>query len=108
VCQGDYSTEHGKARAACPSSGVDCDTVTKLRMTHSVADMSCWLGLKKTYILIQLGIRKKLFRLITMRLKEAMVSCIQANVFFSDEFCIKNGLKGGHSLPPLRFNFTLE
>jgi hypothetical protein len=51
-------------------------------MRHSVADMSCWLGLNKTYILIQFGIPKKLFRLITMRLKEAMASCIHANVFF--------------------------
>jgi len=58
-------------------------------------------------ILIELGIPRKLVRLITMSLTE-IYSRVRVGKNVSDRFPIRNGLKQGDSLSPMIFNFTLE
>jgi hypothetical protein len=56
-------------------------------------------------ILNEFGITMKLVRLIQMCLNEA-VSRVRVRKHLSDVFPIKNGLKQGHALSPLPFNFA--
>ena len=58
-------------------------------------------------ILIELGIPKKLVRLIKMCLTETY-SSVRVGKNLSDMFPIRNGLKQGDGLSPLLFNFALE
>ena len=58
-------------------------------------------------ILIEIGIHKKLVRLIKMCLIE-MYSIVRVGKNLSDMFPIRNGLKQGDALSPLLFNFALE
>ncbi|KAJ4448530.1 hypothetical protein ANN_10548 [Periplaneta americana] len=58
-------------------------------------------------ILIQLGIPKKLVRLIKMCLSETY-SRVRIGQFLSDAFPIHCGLKQGGALSPVLFNFALE
>jgi sorting nexin-29 len=58
-------------------------------------------------ILIEFGIPEKLVGLIKMCLNETYSRVrIGKNLF--DKFSIENGLKQGHALSPLLFNFALE
>jgi hypothetical protein len=59
------------------------------------------------YILFELGIPKKLVRLIKMCLNETY-SKVRVGKLLSDTFPIQNGLKQGDALSPLLFNFALE
>jgi len=56
-------------------------------------------------ILIECGIPMKLVRLIKMCLNEAY-GRVWVVKHMSDTFCIKNGLKQGHALSQLFFNFA--
>jgi hypothetical protein len=58
-------------------------------------------------ILLEIGIPKKLVRLIKMCLNETC-SKICVSKHLSDTFPIQNGLKQGDGLLPLLFNFALE
>jgi len=58
-------------------------------------------------ILIELGIPRKLVRLIKMSLIETY-SRFRVGKNVSDSFPIRNGLKQGDALTPLIFNFALE
>jgi hypothetical protein len=58
-------------------------------------------------ILIQFGIPRKLVRLIKMCLNETY-SKIPIGKHLSGAFSVKNGLKQGHALSPLLFNFALS
>jgi hypothetical protein len=58
-------------------------------------------------ILLQLGIHKKLVRLIKMYLNE-IYSKVHAGKHLSDTFPVQNGLKQVDALLPLLFNFALE
>jgi hypothetical protein len=58
-------------------------------------------------ILIDFGIPMKLVRLIKMCLNETY-SKVRISKHLSDSFPIQNGLKQGHALSPLLFNFALE
>ena len=58
-------------------------------------------------ILIEFGIPMKLVRLIKMCLNETY-SRFWVGKHLPDMLHIKNGLKQGHSLSPLLFNFALE
>jgi hypothetical protein len=58
-------------------------------------------------ILLAFGTPKKLVRLIKMCLNETC-SKICVGKHLSDTFPVQNGLKQGHALSPLLFNFALE
>ena len=58
-------------------------------------------------ILTEFGIPMKLVRLIKMCLNEPY-SRVRVHRHLSDMFPIRNGLKQGHALSPLLFNFALE
>ena len=58
-------------------------------------------------ILVELGIPKKLVRLIKVCLTETY-SRVRVGKNLSDMFPIRNGLKQGDALSPLLFNFALE
>jgi hypothetical protein len=58
-------------------------------------------------ILLELGIPKKLVRLIKMCLNETC-SKVSIGKLLSDKFPIQNGLKEADALSPLLFNFALE
>ena len=58
-------------------------------------------------ILIEFGIAKKLVRLIKMCLTETY-SRARVGKNLSDMFPIRNGLKQGHALSSLLFNFAFE
>jgi hypothetical protein len=58
-------------------------------------------------ILLEVGIHKKLVRLIKMCLNETY-SKVRTGKLLSDKFPIQNGLKQGDALSPLLFNFALE
>ena len=76
-----------------------------------------FIDFKKTYdsvrrealynILIEVGIPKKLVRLIKMCLTETY-SRVRVGKKLSEMFSIRNGLKQGDALSPLLFNFALE
>ena len=76
-----------------------------------------FIDLKKAYdsvrrealykILIEVGIPKKLVRLIKMCLTETY-SRVRVGKNLSEMFPIRNGLKPGDGLSPLLFNFALE
>ena len=75
-----------------------------------------FIDLKKAYdsvrrevlynILMELGIPKKLIRLIKMCLTETY-SRVRVGKNLSDMFPLRNGLKQGDDLLPLLFNFAL-
>ena len=58
-------------------------------------------------ILIEFGIPKRLVRLIKMCLNETY-STVQGGKYLSDMFPTGDGLKQGHAVSPLFFNFALE
>jgi hypothetical protein len=58
-------------------------------------------------ILLELGVPKKLVRLIKMDLNE-IYSEVRVGKLLSHKFPIQNGLKQGDALSPLLFNFVLE
>ena len=58
-------------------------------------------------ILIEFGIHRKLVRLIKMSLTETY-SRVRVGKNLSDRFPIRNGLKQGDALSPMRFKFALE
>jgi hypothetical protein len=58
-------------------------------------------------ILLEIGIPKKLFRLINMCLNETY-SKVRIGKLLSDKFPIQNGLKQGDALSPLLINLTLD
>jgi len=58
-------------------------------------------------ILIDIGIPRKLVRLIKMSLTETY-SRVRVGKELSDRFTIRYGLKQGDSLTPILFNFALE
>jgi hypothetical protein len=58
-------------------------------------------------VLLELGIPKKLVRLIRMCLNETY-SKVRVGKLLSGKFPIQNGLKQGDALSPLLFNFALE
>jgi hypothetical protein len=58
-------------------------------------------------ILIEFGVPMKLVRSIKMCISETC-SRVRVAKHLSDTFPIKNGLKQGDALSPLRFNFALE
>ena len=58
-------------------------------------------------ILIELGIPKKLVRLIKMCLTETY-SRVRLGKNLSEMFPVRKGLKQGDALSPLLFNFALE
>jgi hypothetical protein len=58
-------------------------------------------------ILIAFGILTKLVRLTEM-CSNVTYSKVRIGKHLSDSFPIQNGLKQGHALSPLLFNFTLE
>jgi len=58
-------------------------------------------------ILVEFGIPRKLVRLIKMSLTETY-SRVQVGKNVSDRFPIRNGLKQGDALSPMRRNFALE
>ena len=60
----------------------------------------------RSYTLIELGIPKKLVRLIKMCLTETY-SRVREGKNLSDTFPARNGLKQGDALSPLLFNFAL-
>jgi sorting nexin-29 len=76
-----------------------------------------FIGFKKAYgsvnrevlynFLLEVGIPKKLVRLIRMRLNETY-SKVRVDKLLSDKFPIQNRLKQGDGLSPLLFNFALE
>jgi hypothetical protein len=76
-----------------------------------------FIDLKKAYdsvkrevlynILIEFGISMKLVRLIKICLNETYTT-FWVGKHLPDMFPIKNGLKQGHALSPLLFNFALE
>jgi hypothetical protein len=57
-------------------------------------------------ILIECGVPMKLLRVINMCLNETY-SRVRVGKHLSDLFPIRNGLKQGDALSPLRFNFVL-
>jgi hypothetical protein len=58
-------------------------------------------------VLLEFGIPKKTVRLIKMCLNETY-SKVRVGKHLSDKFHTQNGLKQGHALWPLLFNFALE
>jgi len=58
-------------------------------------------------ILIEIGILRKLVRLIKMSLTETY-SSVWVGKNLSDRFPVRNGLKKGDALSPMLFNFALE
>jgi hypothetical protein len=63
--------------------------------------------LENPNILLQLGLPKKLVRLIKMCLNETY-SKVRIGKLLSDKFPIQSGLKQGDTLSSLIFNFSLE
>jgi hypothetical protein len=79
---------------------------------HNEIVHQLFIDFKKVYdsvynILIEFLVPMKLFRLIKMCLNETY-SEVRIGKYLSEIFLIQNGLKQGHTLSPLFFNFVLE
>jgi hypothetical protein len=91
--------------------------ILEKKWEHSEAVHQLFIDFKKAYdsvrrealynILIELGIPKKLVRLIKMCLTETY-SRVRVGKNLSEMFTIRNDLKPGDSLSPLLFNFVLD